>query len=156
MPADFANVYLAAILPAFMAKYPAIKLELDLSPRRVDLVAENFDIAIRMGALPDDATLAARKVLISTWGLYAATSYTVVHGLPEHPDDLFKHELLSLRPHAEWTGALDADTREVDLGARFAGTVDGEFTGAADTYGSYRHGHRHLYDAVCCAAGGTR
>jgi len=97
MPADFANVYLARILPAFMAKYPAITLELDLSPRRVDLVAENFDVAIRMGDLPDDATLTARKVLISTWGLYAAPSYTAVHGLPEHPDDLFKHELLSLR-----------------------------------------------------------
>jgi len=97
MPSDFANVYLARILPEFMARHPAITLELDLSPRRVDLVAENFDIAIRMGELPDDATLAARKVLISTWGLYAAPSYTVVHGLPEHPDDLFKHELLSLR-----------------------------------------------------------
>ena len=99
MPADFANFYLAEMLPDFMAKYPAITLELDLSPRRVDLVAENFDIAIRMGAsLPDDATLAARKVMNSSWGLYAAPSYTVVHGLPEHPDDLPRHELLSLRP----------------------------------------------------------
>jgi DNA-binding transcriptional LysR family regulator len=97
MPADFANLYLARMLPDFMARYPAITLELDLSPRRVDLVAENFDLAIRMGALPDDATLAARKVLVSTWGLFASPSYTALHGLPEHPDDLFKHDLLSLR-----------------------------------------------------------
>ena len=97
MPADFANIYLADMLPAFMAQHPAISLELDLSPRRVDLVAEGFDIAIRMGALADDATLAARKVMLSTWGLFASPGYTAVHGLPEHPDDLFKHELLSLR-----------------------------------------------------------
>ena len=72
MPSDFANVHLARILPDFMAKYPAITLELDLSPRKVDLVAENFDLAIRMGILPDDATLVARKVLMSTWGLCMA------------------------------------------------------------------------------------
>jgi DNA-binding transcriptional LysR family regulator len=122
MPADFANFYLAAMLPDFMAKYPAIKLELDLSPRRVDLIAENFDIAIRMGALPDDATLAARKVLVSNWALFASPSYTAVHGLPEHPDDLFRHELLSLRrmPNGlvRWPLTRGKTTWERDLPVR--------------------------------------
>jgi DNA-binding transcriptional LysR family regulator len=107
MPADFAGIYLTALLPDFMARYPAITIELDLSPRRVDLVAEGFDLAIRMGALPDDASLAARQVLLSTWGLYASPAYASVHGLPEHPDDLFRHDLLSLRRMqngmARWT-----------------------------------------------------
>ncbi len=122
MPSDFANVHLARILPDFMAKYPAITLELDLSPRKVDLVAENFDLAIRMGILPDDATLVARKVLMSTWGLYAAPSYTAVHGLPEHPDDLYKHELLSLRRMANglvhWSLTRGKTTWERDLPVR--------------------------------------
>lgn len=96
MPGDFANYAMDRVLARFLEQYPAISLELDLSPRRVDLVAENFDLAIRMGALPDDSTLAARPVAISRIGLYAAPSYTAVHGLPEHPDDLFKHDLLSL------------------------------------------------------------
>ncbi|GAB2837777.1 LysR substrate-binding domain-containing protein [Pseudoduganella ginsengisoli] len=96
MPGDFANYTMDRLLARFLAQFPAISLELDLSPRRVDLVAENFDVAIRMGALPDDSTLAARPVAISRIGLYAAPSYTAVHGLPEHPDDLFKHDLLSL------------------------------------------------------------
>ncbi|MRV70121.1 LysR family transcriptional regulator [Duganella sp. FT92W] len=96
MPGDFANYAMDRVLARFLQQYPAISLELDLSPRRVDLVAENFDLAIRMGALPDDSTLAARPVAISRIGLYAAPSYTAVHGLPEHPDDLFKHDLLSL------------------------------------------------------------
>jgi DNA-binding transcriptional LysR family regulator len=96
MPGDFANYAMDRLLARFLARYPAISLELDLSPRRVDLVAEGFDLAIRMGALPDDATLAARPVAVSRMGLYAAPSYTAIHGLPEHPDDLFKHDLLSL------------------------------------------------------------
>ena len=98
MPADFANLTMGAMMTRFMHQYPAISLELDLSPRRVDLVAENFDLAIRMGNLPDDATLAARRVSLSKIALYAAPRYTSLRGLPEHPDDLFKHDLLSLPP----------------------------------------------------------
>jgi DNA-binding transcriptional LysR family regulator len=98
MPGDFANFSMGLVIAAFMRRYPAISLELDLSPRRVDLMAENFDLAIRMGAMPDDATLVARRVTINTFGLYAAPAYTSVHGLPEHPDDLARHELLCL-PH---------------------------------------------------------
>ena len=98
MPADFANVAVGAVLAQFMDRYPAISLELDLSPRRVDLVAEGFDVAIRMGNLPDDATLAARRITFSSLALYASPLYTNLRGLPEHPDDLFKHDLLSLPP----------------------------------------------------------
>lgn len=98
MPADFANVAVGAVLARFMDRYPAISLELDLSPRRVDLVAEGFDVAIRMGTLPDDASLAARRITFSSWALYASPRYTNLRGLPEHPDDLYKHDLLSLPP----------------------------------------------------------
>ena len=98
MPADFANVAMGTMMSRFMNQYPGISLELDLSPRRVDLVAENFDLAIRMGNLPDDASLAARRVTLSKIALYASPGYTALRGLPEHPDDLFRHDLLSLPP----------------------------------------------------------
>ena len=96
MPQDFANVVMADMIPKFMERYPAVSLELDLSPRRVDLVAENFDIAIRMGDLPEDSTLAARRVATQQFGLYAAPSYLAQRGLPEHPDDLLQHDLLCI------------------------------------------------------------
>jgi DNA-binding transcriptional LysR family regulator len=96
MPSDFANLGLTHVMTEFMARYPAISLELDLSPRRVDLVAENFDIAIRMGDLPDDSSLAARRVALEKMGLYASPAYIAQRGLPEHPDDLLKHDLLCL------------------------------------------------------------
>ena len=97
LPGDFANLAMGPVFSKFMQLYPAIALELDLSPRRVDLVAENFDLAIRMGDMPDDSTLAARRVAITTMGLYAAPGYTTLRGLPEHPDDLLQHDLLCMQ-----------------------------------------------------------
>jgi DNA-binding transcriptional LysR family regulator len=94
-PGDFANS-LNDVIARFLARYPQVALELDLSPRRVDLVAENFDIAIRMGDLPDDATLSARPITLEQPGLYAAPGYLAIHGIPEHPDDLAAHDLLCI------------------------------------------------------------
>jgi DNA-binding transcriptional LysR family regulator len=96
MPQDFANLGLNSVIARFLERYPAVTLELDLSPRRVDLVAENFDIAIRMGDLPDDASLSARRVALERFGLFAAPSYIAKRGLPEQPDDLLEHDLLCL------------------------------------------------------------
>ena len=95
MPPDLATG-LEDMLTAFMVRYPAVCLELDLSPRRVDLVGENFDLAIRMGDLPDDTTLAARRIACLTTGLYAAPDYIARRGLPAHPDDLLQHDLLCI------------------------------------------------------------
>ncbi|MCG2584500.1 LysR family transcriptional regulator [Massilia sp. TS11] len=95
-PADLANMGLNKVITTFLARYPQISLDLDLSPRRVDLVAEGFDIAIRMGELPDDATLAARRVIQQQWALYAAPSYLERHGVPRHPDDLLEHDALCI------------------------------------------------------------
>ena len=96
MPADIANMGLTEMIANFIDTYPAIKLELDLSPRRVDLVGENFDIAIRMGDLPEDSTLHARRVVMERLALYASPSYIARRGAPAHPDDLLQHELLCL------------------------------------------------------------
>ena len=107
MPSDFANLLLADMLAAFIALHPEVALELDLSPRRVDLLGENFDIAVRMGVLPDDALLAARRIALLPIGLYAAPGYLAEHGDPASPDDLAHHEALRLFERggeaASWT-----------------------------------------------------
>ncbi len=88
MPGDFASVALEGPLADFIVRYPEIALEVDLSPRRVDLIGENFDLAIRMGTLTDDAQLAARRLATFTVGLYAAPALLTKHGEPRHPDAL--------------------------------------------------------------------
>jgi DNA-binding transcriptional LysR family regulator len=125
MPADFANLGMSARLAQFMHRYPAISLEVDLSPRRVDLLAENFDLAIRMGNLPDDATLAARRITSRSLALYASPEYTSLRGLPEQPDDLFKHDLLSLPPRVNglvrWSLLRGKTSWERELPVRLLG-----------------------------------
>lgn len=96
MPSDFANLLLADALAAFVAAYPGIHLELDLSPRRVDLLGEGFDVAIRVGDLPDDAMLAARGLSELTMGLYASPGYLARAGLPVSPEELTRHNAVAL------------------------------------------------------------
>lgn len=96
MPADFANEVLGPLLAEFVAKYPAISLELDLSPRRVDLIGENFDLAVRIGDLPDDASLAARRLAVFSVGLYASPDYIARRGVPPEPEALMEHDALRL------------------------------------------------------------
>lgn len=107
MPSDFATLLLADSLAAFVALYPAIQLDLDLSARRVDLLGEGFDLAVRIGDLPDDGLLAARALTTFPVGLYAAPDYLAERGEPAAPEDLARHAAVRLRgPQGEpaaWT-----------------------------------------------------
>lgn len=121
LPPDFLQeLELVPFLLAFATRYPEVKVEMDLSPRRVDLVAERFDLAIRVAArLPDDATLVARRLLEMRHGLYASPAYLARFGRPLAPADLVSHTGLKLitssgeaqpwqlsRADQHWVGAL--------------------------------------------------
>ena len=96
MPGDFANLVLAPLLAEFVLKYPAIALEVDLSARFVDLIGENFDVAVRMGDLRDDASLAARHLGAFTGSLFAAPAYIARRGTPSEPEALMEHDALRI------------------------------------------------------------
>lgn len=97
MPADFGEWVLGPLFLQFAASYPEVRLELDLSPRRVDLIGEQFDLALRVAArLPDDATLVARRLSDLCSGLYASPAYLKTFGTPQHPDELTRHTALQL------------------------------------------------------------
>jgi DNA-binding transcriptional LysR family regulator len=96
MPGDFANLVLAPMLAEFVLEYPAITLEIELSARFVDLIGENFDVAIRMGDLRDDASLAARHLGAFTGSLFAAPAYIARHGTPSEPEALMEHDALRI------------------------------------------------------------
>jgi DNA-binding transcriptional LysR family regulator len=98
MPPGFSDkLILSTFFLKFCADYPEVRLELDMSPRRVDLLAEQFDLAIRIaGSLPDDATLVARRLADMPNSLYASPAYLNRYGRPQTPDDLHKHTGLHL------------------------------------------------------------
>ena len=93
MPNEFAQTVVAPVLPEFCARYPQIALEFYLSPQRVDLVGEPFDVAIRTGEQPDSA-LISRQLARLNGGLYAAPAYLAQHGSPQTPDELAQHQCL--------------------------------------------------------------
>jgi DNA-binding transcriptional LysR family regulator len=116
VPEDYARQRLSRAIATFIEAFPEIELDLDLSSRRVDLIGERFDLAIRMGALDDDATLVARKIDEQGFGLYASPIYLALHPAPQHPDDLPQHvavRLLSSRGTAQpWTLMRDKEVWE--------------------------------------------
>ncbi|MGH8172895.1 MAG: substrate binding domain-containing protein, partial [Rhodanobacteraceae bacterium] len=93
--ASFGRQYLSPLLPEFLARYPKMRISVDLSDAMQDLVSSGFDLAIRIGALAD-SNLVARKIATNRRVLCAAPAYLARHGMPATPDDLAAHECLVL------------------------------------------------------------
>lgn len=97
MPSDFAQLVLNHAIATFTQTWSQVQLELDLTPQRVDLIGERFDLAIRITqSLPDDSTLVATRLSDLHWGLYASPIYLATHGAPAHPQDLLNHQALRM------------------------------------------------------------
>lgn len=118
LPADFAIVVLTPIICQFSERYPGISFDFDLTPRNVDLVSEPFDLAIRMGTLPDSG-LIARKLGALPRYVYASPQYIDAKGTPETPQDLAEHECLVMRP--EKTATLHLYHKEEKVSIRTTG-----------------------------------
>lgn len=120
LPVDLATGMLAPLIAEFARRYPGISFEFDLTPRRVDLVAEPFDVAIRMGESPSSNLIARKLALLSRY-LYASPRYLDRAGEPTLPAELSQHDCLRLRTaEAErWTLQRGDETAEVAVGGRF-------------------------------------
>ena len=94
----FAVGPLAAMLPSFLARYPEVRVALAIENRNVDLLTEGFDLAIRIGPLPDSDLIARRLATIALWTC-ASPAYLAARGTPATPDDLRLHELISRVDH---------------------------------------------------------
>ncbi len=93
LPGPFAHRWIAPWLPEFLRSYPALRLELSHSDRIVDLVAECFDAAVRLGELKD-SSLVARRLAGFDGILCASPTYLAEHGALNRPEELAKHACL--------------------------------------------------------------
>jgi LysR family transcriptional regulator, regulator for bpeEF and oprC len=108
----------------YLAQYPHMKVEAEITARIVDLVHEGFDLAIRVGPLPDSA-LAARRLGTLTYALYAAPRYVKRRGVPRSPEDLAGHDLLmftSSTGSTVWQLGRGGESRRVRVQPRFRAT----------------------------------
>jgi DNA-binding transcriptional LysR family regulator len=93
-PLSFGIGYMAATLPAFMTAYPDVTLDFALSDRQVDLVADGFDLALRIARL-EDSSLVARRLCTVRLLLVASPAYLDTQGRPSHPAQLAGHRALA-------------------------------------------------------------
>lgn len=101
-PVDFAPT--TALVARFLERYENVRVELDLTNRRVDLVEEGYDVALRAGRMPD-STMVAYKLQASHFQLVASPDYLRKHGVPESVRELSKHECIifgALGAQATW------------------------------------------------------
>lgn len=93
LPIMFGSLYVAPVMPEFLATYPEINLELKFSEKFVDLVEEGVDIAIRLGELKD-SSLIARRLGTDDQIVVASPAYLAQTSEPKHPDELNQHNSL--------------------------------------------------------------
>jgi DNA-binding transcriptional LysR family regulator len=124
-PPDVGEAFLGGLLVRFAARYPEVRVDVDLSTRKVNLVEEGFDAAIRAAPSIDDASLIARRILTSTLQLFASPDYLARRGTPTTPEELVNHECVLFRPldgSSEWvlTGP-NGEERSVTVTGRLGG-----------------------------------
>jgi DNA-binding transcriptional LysR family regulator len=96
-PNDFGQDLLSGLSKVYRQTHPQVSLVVELDNRRVDLVAEGFDLAIRASAQLDDSSLVARKLITAEMRLFASCAYLAQHGTPAEPEDLRDHAMLLFR-----------------------------------------------------------
>lgn len=118
---DFGRNSLVAIIDAFMALHPEVKITLMLSDTVEHLLEQHIDVAIRSGPL-DDSRFKARLLIQGRQRVCAAPAYWRAHGKPEHPSELARHNCLVLArqgaPISSWGFIVD--------GKRLTVKVDGD------------------------------
>lgn len=108
-PMSFGIAHLGEPLAGFLAAHPQVTIDVCLSDARVDLVADGFDAALRIGQLAD-SSLIARKLCDVELLIVAGAPWIAAHGTPQHPHDLEAHQVFAYdngrdQPLARLTGS---------------------------------------------------
>ncbi|MEZ4439092.1 MAG: LysR family transcriptional regulator [Polyangiaceae bacterium] len=94
-PNDLAR-FLSPVVARFLADYPDVSIEIDMSQHFVDLIAEGIDLALRASSQMPDSSLIARKIAGGSAVLCAGPGYLEKHGVPERLQDLMSHDCITL------------------------------------------------------------
>ncbi len=136
VPLTFGLQQLAPAINAFAMAHPDLLIHLDFSDRKVDIVEEGFDLAVRIAELQDSTHIARRLAPIQII-LCASPAYLEQHGTPEKPQDLKAHRTLqyALMPRSSWT-LISPDGKQVTVAIREKmGANNGEFLRVAAVSG---------------------
>lgn len=96
VPMSFGMEYLSTLLARFLAEHPGVRIDADYSDRKVDVVAEGFDLAVRIGSLAD-SSLVGRRLAPIKFHVVASPAYLEARGRPSHPSELAHHDAVLYR-----------------------------------------------------------
>jgi DNA-binding transcriptional LysR family regulator len=117
---EFGMIAVSHWIDAYLQRYPQVSVEADFTGRVIDIVHEGFDLAIRVGELPD-SRLGARRIGALHYGLFASPDYLARRGIPESPEDLSQHDLLVFTAGSHrvgWRLAQGSESRRIEAPAR--------------------------------------
>jgi len=104
VPVGIGILQFPVLLREIHERYPRLVIDLSLSEHRIDIVAEGFDVAIRVADHLEDSALVARRIGSVRMVICASPAYVARRGLPETPHDLAHHNCLRLSPvRREWS-----------------------------------------------------
>jgi DNA-binding transcriptional LysR family regulator len=119
-PTSFGRLHVAPTLPAFLARYPAVRAELLLDDGYIDLLGNHMDVAIRIAPDPASPTLAARLLAPNRRVLCAAPAYLEAEGEPASLADLGDYRLLAATGQSPWRLESKTARRSVDVASHVA------------------------------------
>jgi DNA-binding transcriptional LysR family regulator len=93
-PFELGQRFMGGVLSTFALRFPEVRVELDLTDRQVNLIEEGYDLALRVGPLPESTLVARRVGSTEKQRLYASPAYLESFGKPERPADLKEHRCL--------------------------------------------------------------
>ncbi len=134
VPTTYAHYRIIPLLPEFARRFPDIRIELNISNQNIDFITEGFDLAIRMGKLPD-SSLVARRLEQAALGVFAAPSYLQAQGEPRTLSDLKQHKLVLFeRPSSGRTFPWEFSdgTRDIEMTMKSAVMFSGDFLGCVN------------------------
>ena len=124
-PLSYGVRHIAPVLPDFMARYPDLTVEMTVIDRRVDLIEEGLDLAIRIGRL-EDSSLVARRLLTCRRMVVAAPTYLAAAPPIETPQDLANHNCLTyayLNAGRTWRFSSDPGAHNGEFDLRVEGSL---------------------------------
>ncbi|NYT83325.1 LysR family transcriptional regulator [Alcaligenaceae bacterium] len=152
VPLSFGSRFIAPLIPEFSRQYPEVKIELGLSDAQLDLIAGNWDLAIRIGRLAD-SPLQARRLGDCTMLVCAAPAYLDRRGAPRRIAELSQHNCLSYTLSAmqngkQWLFGLDGEFAVPINGDLLANNGDALLAAAVGGQGIIYQPHFIVGDAL--------
>lgn len=121
IPPSLIEFDMGSWLAEFAKLYPKVTFDIDTSPVQVNLIAEKYDVAIRIGTL-QDSSLVVRRLTLLQRALFVSPLYIQKYGKPNHPEDLIQHDCLRLSgsPHETiWHLVKGKETHAINVKGRF-------------------------------------